>query len=233
MLHADSSRWNTAYHSQAQEYPARRVFTMSSRTLDRLSAISLLIGSLLLIIGSIIGFFTGNDRTSTIFTTSSLILLIGAMLVALGLPGMYTRQAGRIGVLGLIGFACTFFFILIGITEASIHAFIFPLLAAHGLLSGLLPLGALIFDGIGFLLGLIGGILLGVAIMRTAVLPRWAGVFLIVGGFFDIGFALGLDPLGAVGLLLFAVGLAWLAVGMWSQQPNMVEAALPTSEVRV
>lgn len=205
---------------------------MSSRTLDRLSAISLLIGSLLFIIGSIASFFAGDDRANTIFTTSALILLVGAMLVALGLPGLYGRFAGRAGVFGLIGFTCTFFFILIGITEGAIHAFFFPLLAAHGLLSGLLPLGALVFGGIGFLLGLIGGIFFGVTIMRTAVLPRWAGVFLIAGGFLDLGFAMGLDPIGGVGLLLFAVGLTWLASGMWLQQPVTIETALSSSSAR-
>jgi hypothetical protein len=38
---------------------------MSSTTLNRLSGISLLIGSLLLIIGDIPDFFSGNDQAST------------------------------------------------------------------------------------------------------------------------------------------------------------------------
>ncbi len=99
---------------------------MSSTTLYRLSGISLLIGSLLLIIGDIPDFFTGNDQSSAIFTASALIRLIGAMLIALGLPGMYARFAGRAGVLGLIGFTFTFLYILVGMASETIVAFIFP-----------------------------------------------------------------------------------------------------------
>lgn len=206
---------------------------MSSTTLYRLSGISLLIGSLLLIIGDIPGFFAGDNQVSTISTISSLIRLIGAMLIALGLPGMYTRQAGRIGILGLIGFTCTFFFVLIGMASEVILAFVFPFIAAHGLLnSGPPPVGLLVFFSVGDLLALVGGILLGLAIMRAAVLPRWAGVLLIVGGLlYAVGSVLRL-PIAEVGLILFAAGLAWLAVGMLSKQPTTVEASLPPSGVR-
>lgn len=206
---------------------------MSSRTLYRLSGISLLIGSLLLIIGDIPGFFIGNDQASTIFTISSLARLIGAMLIASGLPCMYARFAERSGVLGLVGFTCTFFFILVGMATEAILTFIFPFLAAHGLLSGgPPPLGLLIFFSVGDLLGLLGGILLGIAVLRAAVLPRWAGAFLIVGGIlFSIGSVLRL-PIAEVGLMLFAVGLAWFAVGMLSKPQAAVEAPLPPTGVR-
>lgn len=206
---------------------------MSSRTLYRLSGISLLIGSLLLIIGDIPGFFSGNDQASTIAVSSALIRLIGAMLVVLGLPGMYARFAERVGILGLIGFTCTFFFILIGMASETILAFIFPFLATHGLLGGgRPPLGLLIFFSVGDLLVLIGGILLGIAVLRAAVLPRWAGALLIVGGIlYAVGSVLRL-PIGDVGLILFAVGLAWLAVGMLSKQSATVEAAHPLTGVR-
>jgi hypothetical protein len=208
---------------------------MSSTTLYRLSGISLFIGSLLLIIGDIPGFFAGDNQASTIAIVSSLIRLIGAMLIALGLPGMYARVAGRVGMLGLIGFTCTFFFILIGMASETILAFVFPFLAAHGLLgatSGPPPLGLLIFFFVGDLLALVGGILLGVTVMRAAALPRWAGLLLIVGGLlYAVGSVLRL-PIAEVGLILFAAGLAWLAVGMWSKQLATGEVAHPPTGVR-
>jgi hypothetical protein len=207
---------------------------MSSTTLYRLSGISLLIGSLLLIIGDIPDFFSGNDQASAIAVSSALIRLIGAMLIALGLPGMYAIFAGRAGVLGLIGFTCTFFFILIGMASETILAFVFPFLAAHKLLGGgPPPLGLLIFYSLGDLLALVGGILLGLAIIRAVIPPRWAGVLLIIGSLlYAVGSVLRL-PIAEVGLILFAVGLAWLAVGMWSKQSATVEAALPPTGVRV
>ncbi len=206
---------------------------MSSTTLYRLSGISLLIGSLLLIIGDIPDFFTGNDQTSVIFTASALIRLIGAMLIALGLPGMYARFAERVGVLGLIGFTGTFFFILMAIASETIVAFIFPVLVAHGLLNGgPPPLGLLIISLADALLALVGGVLLGIAIIRAAISPRWAGVVLIVGSLpFALGSALDL-PITDGGLIIFAAGLVWLAVGMWSKQPTRVEAPFPPSGVR-
>src|SRR5258708_8393842 len=137
---------------------------MSSRTLYRLSGISLLIGSLLLIIGDIPGFFIGNDQASTIFTISSLARLIGAMLIASGLPCMYARFAERSGVLGLVGFTCTFFFMLVALATEAILTFIFPFLSPHGLLSGgPPPLGLLILFSFGDLLLLIRVILLGIS----------------------------------------------------------------------
>jgi hypothetical protein len=206
---------------------------MSSTTLYRLSGISLLIGSLLLIIGDIPDFFSGNDPASAIAVSSSVIRLIGAMLIALGLPGIYSRFAGRVGVLGLIGFTCTFFFFLMGVVSETIVIFTLPILLAHGLLNGgAPPLGLLIISLAGALLALVGGILLGIAIIRAAISPRWAGVVLIVGGLiFALGSALDL-PITNVGLILFAAALAWLALGMWSKQPITGEAAHSPSGVR-
>ncbi len=206
---------------------------MSSRTLSRLSGISLFIGSLLLIIGTILNFFAGNSQISTLSTASALIRLIGGMLIVLGLPSIYARFAGRVGIVGLIGFICTLFLFLIGMASEAILAFIFPFLGAHGLLGGgRPPLGLLIFYSFGDLLGLIGGILLGIAVMRSTILPRWAGLLFIIGGlFYAIGSLLRL-PIGDAGLIIFAVGLIWLAMGMVSKQSTLEEAAHPLTGVR-
>jgi hypothetical protein len=186
---------------------------MSSRTLSRLSGISLLIGSLLLIIGDIPDFFIGNDQASTIAVSSALIRLIGAMLIALGLPGMYIRFARRAGILGLIGFTGTFFFILMAIASETNVAFTLPILVAHGLLNG-------------------GPPPLGIAIIRAAISPRWAGAVLIVGCIpYALGSALDL-PITDPGIIILAAGLTWLAVGMLSKQPTTVEASLPPSGMR-
>src|SRR5260370_30725745 len=49
-----SSCWNTAYHVQAQECPARSFYIMTSRTLYRLSGGTLIVASLLLSIGTVL-----------------------------------------------------------------------------------------------------------------------------------------------------------------------------------
>lgn len=206
---------------------------MPSTNLYRLSGISLFIGSLLLILGTILGFFSGNSQASTIATSSALIRLIGAMLIVLGLPGLYARFAGRFGILGLIGFICTFFSFLISMAAEAILSFIFPFLAAHGLLGGgRPPLGLQVFYSLGDLLRLIGGILLGIVVVRAAINTRWAGVLLIVGSLLSAPGSLLRLPIGDAGLIIFAVGLAWLAAGMLAKQLATEEVAPPFGELR-
>jgi hypothetical protein len=146
---------------------------------------------------------------------------------------MYARFAGRAGVLGLFGFTCTFLFFLMAVVSETIVIFTLPLLFAQGLLNGgAPPLGLLIGSLINAVLALAGGITLGIAIMRTHILPRWAGAVLIIGCIpMALGSALDL-PITDPGIIIFAVGLAWLALGMLSKQPTPVEAPLPTSGVR-
>lgn len=209
---------------------------MSSTTLYRLSGISLLIGSLLTISGFIPDLIVEHSSGSTIAAATALLRLIGLMLVVLGLPGMYARLAERAGMLGLLGFIVTLFSLLMGIAYQPIFAFVNPFLATHApaLLNGRPPQGLLIFFIVGGLLGLAGGTMLGIAVMRAAVLPRWAGLVLIAGEVVSlIGNFLGLgQSIENVGEVIFLVGLAWLAVGLLSKQPGRGEASQPTAGVR-
>jgi hypothetical protein len=70
-----------------------------------------------------------------------------------------------------------------------------------------------VLGGLAFLIGLI---LFGIATMRAGVLPRWAGLLLIVG---DIVFGSG-DFLGStapvVGAAITCAGLVWLGLTLLS-----------------
>src|SRR5258708_3256072 len=89
---------------------------MSSRTLYRLSGLALVIGTILSIIYQVSqAFINGNDLTSlagSLAVISSLVGFIGSVLIVVGLPGMYSRQAGRAGLLGLIGFLLVWYVVL-------------------------------------------------------------------------------------------------------------------------
>jgi hypothetical protein len=208
---------------------------MSSSTLFRLSSISLFIGGLLAVLGVMPIFFTGDDSTSTLAATASLLRVVGGMLIVVGLPGVYGQQAARGGIVGLIGFVLTSFYILIlGVAGDTINAFILPFLAtqAPALLKGSLPSGLENFFIIGQLLGLVGGILLGIATVRAAILSRWAGILLIVGAALSFAGNFVLPLLGTVGLILVLGGLAWLGVGGWTRR-SATQAELAKTAVQV
>jgi len=88
---------------------------MSSATLYRWSGIVLLLGALLGVIVSILDsvLYPGSNETaqqvlSPPFTIDASLFLVWALLLAMGLPGLYLRQATRTGVLGFVGFVLIF-----------------------------------------------------------------------------------------------------------------------------
>ena len=89
---------------------------MSSTTSYRLSGIALLIGAALSIIYSVSNLFISGPfpqaLAGPVAVIGSLIGFIGSVLVLLGLPGMYTRQAKAAGILGLLGFLFVWYVIL-------------------------------------------------------------------------------------------------------------------------
>lgn len=61
-----------------------------------------------------------------------------------------------------------------------------------------------------YLLFALGYVLFGTAVIRSGMLPRWAGLMLAVGSpLFAVGVTT-VQPLTVVGALLFGVGWAWL-----------------------
>ncbi|HEY6410483.1 MAG TPA: hypothetical protein VIY29_23785 [Ktedonobacteraceae bacterium] len=159
---------------------------MTSQTLYRLSGGVLMIGSLFAIAGFLLhpGGNNPANYLSPMWFPANLLILVGALLVTLGLPGMYARQAERAGKLGLIGFTLTFFVgLLFNVASGAIETFMFPTLAANVatrlLLAGHPPAtyGRLIL--VALLLELVGPILLGIATLRAKVFPSWTGWLLI------------------------------------------------------
>jgi hypothetical protein len=163
-----------------------------------------------------------------------------ALLVLLGITGLYARQVKETGWLGLAGF------LLFGLSWALNLAFIFaeafiipPLASAapqfvegfFGIVNGhpiemnlgFLPtIYALV--GIAYLLG---GLLFGIATFRAGILPRWAGGLLAVTAL--------LTPLAAMlphAIQRFAavpvgIALAGLGYALWSERREKVLEVLP------
>lgn len=166
---------------------------MSSRTLYRFSGGALIAGSLLILIGSVVGaiLFPGHSSTPQQVATASwqlvtLAELLGSSLFVLGLPGMYLRQTERAGKLGLAGFVLFFFGILLqGVVFPAIQVTVLPWLgqvAPKLLTANNLPGAVFLLLLLAGLLQMIGSILLGIATMRARVFPRLAGILLLASG---------------------------------------------------
>ncbi|GAC1464524.1 MAG: hypothetical protein NVS4B1_35930 [Ktedonobacteraceae bacterium] len=170
---------------------------MSSRNLYRLSGLALLLGSLLVVLFEIIQLLVFPhgvlDRyLSPLWQPILLMMVFGWLLIVGGLQGMYVRQAERAGWVGFIGFVLTSFATLLFGAFTALYAFIIPLLDTHTqlLLTGyddfnlnagrIAPL--VVFFLVAVLVLSVGTFLLGFATIRASVLPRIAGVALVVAG---------------------------------------------------
>lgn len=207
---------------------------MSSVTLYRLSGISLLLGSILGVIGALLGILS-SDPASGMTVTASVVGFVGAGLGILGLPGLYARQARRAGILGLVGTTSMVFYVLIlGSFGNALNAVLLPFIATQApTLAKSSPAALDLFFTIGGLLGVVGGISLGLATLRASILPRLAGVLLMgsviqfVGDFFQ-------SPIANLGFLLVMIGFAWLGGAMWSKPHEAVaQPELPPGVARV
>jgi len=198
---------------------------MSSSNLIRWSGLAALIGGVLFVILDVVDFISfGNQPFTGVATTGFWIMvqgvyIVAAMLVALGLVGMYVCQAQKAGTLGLVAFVITFIGGMMATGSTWSEAFFGPWLAkAAPELMDADPAGSVITGVIlSYLLFALGWFLFGLASLRAQVLPRGAAVLLMIGavlflviGFLDLPFA---D-------VVFGAAVAWLGSALWSSSSN-------------
>ena len=121
------------------------------------------------------------------------------------------RRAGRFGRLGITS-------VIVGAVAAML-LFIGTGLNTQD--SSLVPL----FIIPGLLALIVGFVLLGVAVLRARVLPRWAAILLIVGSLAMLGF----NDQNWQALMTVPNGLAWMAVGyaLWSDSDSSIARTKP------
>lgn len=200
---------------------------MSSTMMFRLSGLSLLLGGLL----HLIYLFTHPQSSGLAYyadpatAISHLVGFASVLLILLGLPGLYARQAGRVGTLGLVGTLLVFFGLaMVDGTHMAIDLAVTPALAvipeAAPLLASGGPLEEALQSGmqgtlisVGGPMLLLGLILLGISTLRAGVLLRWAGALPVIAalmvplGFVvpyleGVAFAMPYLALGCLGLIL-------------------------------
>jgi hypothetical protein len=146
------------------------------------------------------------------------------LLVLLGLPGLYGAASVRMGRLGLVGFLAAFTGTLL-IAVSGNFGFLAPVLAAESpptidAINRYPPevaLNAVAFGGF-----VVGFVMFGVAMAKTASFPRPSGLLVAVGAPCQlVGFALAqfvspaLWAVAVLGSVALGAGLAWPGYRMW------------------
>ena len=142
----------------------------------------------------------------------------------LGLPGHYAGQRRGMGRLGLVGLLTAFSgTYLIAVTGN--FGFLAPVLAKQSpavldSIGQYLPV--LIINGSAASFFMIGYLLFGVAMIRTATLPRWSGVLVAMGApahLLGFGIAQLVStaawPIAILGSVSLGAGLAWPGYRLW------------------
>jgi hypothetical protein len=203
---------------------------MTSANLYRWSGLALLVGAIVAIIGNVLSavLFPGNvnppPSQMTVSTILGLLSLIGQMPALIGLAGLAVRQAREAGGLGLVGYALTFFggFLLTSFQVVAIVVFPWLFQVAPNAANSGPPPSFFTFFLISNILFGVGGLLLGLAVMRGGVFPRTAGLLLLIGAVLNaLGFPLNgvlSTIVSTVSFVLFAVGLAWMGYVLWQEQ---------------
>lgn len=203
---------------------------MSASSIFRISGLALIIGALLASVGYWLRPYVQDISAYSlpVYVPSALLRFSGALLILIGLPGMYAYQSSRAGKFGLFSYALTFLGLAtLEIGTAAITAFVVPFLAADPATQSLvIPPGNFETQlGVGYMIVFLSGmiafnlglILYGIAMLRARVFPRWAALMIIVG--VPAIFLLSSLPIiGDKFAILVFLGLAWCGYAMWANR---------------
>ena len=183
----------------------------------RLSGLAAMLGGALWVVGTIIhaskprGCIAQECAFRPMRETGALVgilTLLSVVLLAVGAAGLVilVRNAGRFGKAGKMG-------AFIGAGGAALLV-IFTLIQAIFFGGDFVLMPYFVIPGL--LALVVGFLLLGVAILRAGVLPRWVAMLIILGA---LGM-LGANERTARVLLMIPFGVAWVAVGyvLWSER---------------
>lgn len=185
---------------------------MTPAGLMRWAGLAAVASAVLSAMGDLLRLFVDVESSETATTTPYFLVfflyLLGAVLLLLGLVGLYASQSEAAGVLGLVGFLVAFLGTALLAGVLWFELFITPSLAtrAPGLAEAELGLAGFILV---FLLGVVGWVLFGAATLRARTYPRWAAVLLMIGG------VVAFVPVPLAGTV-FSVALAWLGLVLFT-----------------
>ena len=160
-----------------------------------------------------------------LFASGLGLILVIFGTIALG-AYLITSRAGRMGLVGMViaVFGTLLFLMIGGLSIFAVpkegQAFLAGIEEYAKLPTILADTALLPTMGVGVLLMLVGNVLLGVAVWRSGILPRWAGALWVAGsalpllGQIYIILPIGADstpPTVPTGAVLLVIGGAWMA----------------------
>jgi len=191
-------------------------------SLVRWSGFAAMVAGVLLLIAELLELLPAFDNLpfselalTGIFTLQLTLYLVGLILLAVGLAGLYAHQAETAGPLGLVGFVVAFagtvFFT--GFFWANI--FVAPALA-HGAPEFLDQGGRFPGFRLSLLIYAVGWLLFGLASLKARVHPRAPVILLIVGAALDLFGA----PLSG---LAIDAAFVWLGFSLFSGKSSSTQ----------
>jgi hypothetical protein len=202
---------------------------MSSSDLIRWAGLAAILAGVLLVVADLLNLAIGFDddepfsetATTGIYAFQSVVNLLAAVLLLIGLVGLYARQSEAAGLLGLAGFLVAFLgtALVTGLLWASL--FIVPTLAVE------VPAFLDQVEGpppgffLTFITFAVGWLLFGIATLLARVYPRIPTILVMIGA------VIAVLPLPFTGIVL-AIAVAWLGFALFTgreastEQPSRV-----------
>jgi hypothetical protein len=169
-----------------------------------------------------------------------------AVLGLAGVAGIYLRQVRESGLLGLIGFLLLSTFFLAQAAFNFLEAFVLPAIASTapavvedilGIFGGVPADGSLgLLEQVGpfaFLAYMLGGATFGIAIFRSRILPRWAGILLGAGALVTLALPLFPHQVGRFAAVPVGLALAWLGYSLWADRRKTAASSASGSTARL
>ena len=205
----------------------------------RWTGLALLMGAVFMVVATLL--HPSRETATTIMASEGRLVVshslytLSWLLVLLGLPGLYATQRGKMARLGVVGFLGAFVgTYLIAVTGN--FGFLAPVLAkeAPTVLNSINQYTAVIVvNGLAAVVFIIGYAVLGIAMTRTATLPRLSGVLVAAGGPVHLlGFGAAqlispvLWPIAVLGSVSLGAGLAWPGYRLWGVRVATVRLLL-------
>ena len=178
-----------------------------------------------------------NTSAWAIITSFKTVMSIFGLL---GVTGLYARQAGKAGWLGLAGYLLLTIFYAVQMCFSFAEPLILPLLvpvaptfveSVMGMSSGAggpMNLGAFaVIFNILPVLYLLGLLLFGIATFRARILPRWAAVLLAVSGPLAIIMSQLPHQFARFAAVPMGIALVWLGFALFFERRAPVSEPLP------